>query len=1061
MPTRKVSSCVFFLLSSQFDGASGNGWESADTLAVFGIDYAPSAVEDDPLPKGLTRADSRLIAEFIDAARAHDLAGRMVFIDADDSDAAFAPHRAAWMLLAQAHARHKRVWKRAVQILFGPMDAKGKHSKPGVGLWSSFEKLMDDLEKKDVWDPATVLLALKKIAEVRRTITWAPLKEVELQVWEAMIAGAAEAAGLEVDQRLRVAKDTVTDAEEKADKANKRGRKKKIVASTMDASDLQTLFSTLTDHFQELSARDDVGQGGSLLVDDNDDLRDIFAGEDDMGVTAFAGKTFEELSALLDFPEGRPPLFARYRSKDTTINSWDDPDNLKWTQGAEGLLPLALQWHQLCGVAAMVDKLFVQQRGGAMNVCLADDVGLGKSAQIMAFIAFLATVWFSEQGEGRIRPPILASKLLFQTKEKIPDSPHLIVVPTSLMEQWIREIKVFFSKKSIDYYQLPGTEAEIETFFTDPKSAWCQSKTPMPFRIVLITQSMQAFATLAGARFTMSQRMGGNPPDSDYNVKKASSKRKTTLFTREWCLFAVDEIHEYRGEKSRHFVGAVRVAKNSLAVIGASATPVHSNAKDLLNIARILRIPACCGQAGKNLELEHNRKISQARKATTVEDRQKALAKLQQAIQKGLSVDTADSFALIKAHKYAFVRELQMLIGAAIIRRTTTSKDSEGNLITNLPPKLVTQFLILLEEWEHALLHKELHVAGGESKVWSLEVVFESFLVKYRMLLDVPLPDIHENRAADIDWPVYTSVADFEARAGSKMKGLIRLLQHINSNDLAPPPFVDPENDACMKFPEAPPVPEGEKPSQMDKTLVSFQFASITPTLVSALNVHGIKHQILSGAMTPKQRDDNLELWRHDPECRVLLFTSVGNTGLNMTEARNVIHLDPGWSSTPATQTDGRAWRYGQEKTVHVYHLLALNTTDIIMHGHSNEKTTMMNAFVKKAKDNVMETLLKGRQDEEDDDDDDELQKLIDDALAELSQDPEDGAKAKGKKRNTKKPSAKNPKPKAKDQVVDAEGVEGGKTVPKPSKRKQAASTKVNAEASSSKQTIKPKDPSD
>ncbi|KIM41073.1 hypothetical protein M413DRAFT_22039 [Hebeloma cylindrosporum] len=67
------------------------------------------------------------------------------------------------------------------------------------------------------------------------------------------------------------------------------------------------LFSTLTDHFQELSAWDDVGQGGSLLVDDNDDLRDIFAGEDDMGVTAFAGKTFEELSALLDFPEGHPP----------------------------------------------------------------------------------------------------------------------------------------------------------------------------------------------------------------------------------------------------------------------------------------------------------------------------------------------------------------------------------------------------------------------------------------------------------------------------------------------------------------------------------------------------------------------------------------------------------------------------------------------------------------------------------------------------------------------------------------------------------------------------------
>ena len=42
--------------------------------------------------------------------------------------------------------------------------------------------------------------------------------------------------------------------------------------------------------------------------------------------------------------------------------------------------------------------------------------------------------------------------------------------------------------------------------------------------------------------------------------------------------------------------------------------------------------------------------------------------------------------------------------------------------------------------------------------------------------------------------------------------------------------------------------------------------------------------------MSPKVRDARIEQWRHDPEARVLLFTSIGAVGLNLTEACNVIH---------------------------------------------------------------------------------------------------------------------------------------------------------------------------
>jgi hypothetical protein len=87
----------------------------------------------------------------------------------------------------------------------------------------------------------------------------------------------------------------------------------------------------------------------------------------------------------------------------------------------------------------------------------------------------------------------------------------------------------------------------------------------------------------------MKQSLASKPPDSERSVKTLSSKRKTTLFTRNWCFVAFDEVHEYRGERSRQFVGAVEIAKCAVAAVGISATPVLSNAK----VSLLVVIPDC------------------------------------------------------------------------------------------------------------------------------------------------------------------------------------------------------------------------------------------------------------------------------------------------------------------------------------------------------------------------------------------------------------------------------------------------------------------------------------
>jgi len=87
-----------------------------------------------------------------------------------------------------------------------------------VILWVCFVYLQSvcaEMEDGDDWNPAAVLSALKLMNDIRGPLSWVPLLEPEMQAWEAMIAGAASAAGLQVNHRVRPLKDVVEDAEEK------------------------------------------------------------------------------------------------------------------------------------------------------------------------------------------------------------------------------------------------------------------------------------------------------------------------------------------------------------------------------------------------------------------------------------------------------------------------------------------------------------------------------------------------------------------------------------------------------------------------------------------------------------------------------------------------------------------------------------------------------------------------------------------------------------------------------------------------------------------------------
>ncbi|KAG0695737.1 P-loop containing nucleoside triphosphate hydrolase protein, partial [Suillus ampliporus] len=87
----------------------------------------------------------------------------------------------------------------------------------------------------------------------------------------------------------------------------------------------------------------------------------------------------------------------------------------------------------------------------------------------------------------------------------------------------------------------------------------------------------------------------------------------------------------------------------------------------------------------------------------------------------------------------------------------------------------------------------------------------------------------------------------------------------------------------------------------------------------------------LNGSLGVDERNEIIKKFNTDPSARVLLFSSVGAVGLNLTVASVVILFDQCWSRMLVNQIIGRAWRLGQQEVVLVYNMVALGTVDVLM----------------------------------------------------------------------------------------------------------------------------------
>ena len=98
--------------------------------------------------------------------------------------------------------------------------------------------------------------------------------------------------------------------------------------------------------------------------------------------------------------------------------------------------------------------------------------------------------------------------------------------------------------------------------------------------------------------------------------------------------------------------------------------------------------------------------------------------------------------------------------------------------------------------------------------------------------------------------------------------------------------------------------------------------------LVAAARAQGFSYYLLTGETPKEKRQRMVEDFQTGDVSIFFISLKAGGTGLNLTAADIVIHVDPWWNVAVQNQATDRAHRIGQKHVVTVYQLIAKDTIE-------------------------------------------------------------------------------------------------------------------------------------
>ncbi|KAL8944202.1 MAG: hypothetical protein Q9216_000626 [Gyalolechia sp. 2 TL-2023] len=524
---------------------------------------------------------------------------------------------------------------------------------------------------------------------------------------------------------------------------------------------------------------------------------------------------------------------------------------------------VVLKDYQLVGVNWLA-LLFEKE----LSCILADDMGLGKTCQVIAFLAHL----FEKGSKG----------------------PHLVIVPGSTIENWLREFSVF-----------------------------CPKLTVMPY-----------YAGQA-ERINIQHQIEENLDDinvivTTYGIAKA---RDDCRFLRrlplQVCVY--DEGHILKNRKSAAYEQLTRFGGAFRLLL--TGTPLQNNLSELVSLLAFI-MPQIFKEHSENLDMIFSQKakttnegnaallstqrISRARSMMAPF----VLRRKKHQVLKHLPPKTRRVEWCELSPNQAKVYNSERARGLKVIADRAAGKkvgNETANVMMSLR-KASIHPLLFRRVYDDKVLAKMARDCLGEEEFKNSQ--YELCLEDMSVMMDFELQRFCERYSATMS--KYRLKND-EWMDSGKVTKLAGLLTGFKDN--------------------------------RDRVLVFSQFVMVMDILEDVMETLGMRFFRLDGRTKIDERQDMIDQFYADEEITVfLLSTKAGGAGINLACANKVVIFDSSFNPQDDIQAENRAHRVGQTKEVEVIRLVTKGTIEEQIHALGQTKLALDDRVAGAGEANIMTT---------------------------------------------------------------------------------------------------------
>ncbi len=130
------------------------------------------------------------------------------------------------------------------------------------------------------------------------------------------------------------------------------------------------------------------------------------------------------------------------------------------------------------------------------------------------------------------------------------------------------------------------------------------------------------------------------------------------------------------------------------------------------------------------------------------------------------------------------------------------------------------------------------------------------------------------------------------------------------------------------------------------KILIFTSFKTALNIVKTEFNNNNISSYVIEGGLSAKKRMELVDKFNSDDTNVFLIMLKAGGTGLNLTSADVVIHLDLWWNPQVENQATDRAHRIGQKNTVEVIKLICKGTIEERIVELQNKKKILSDSLI-------------------------------------------------------------------------------------------------------------------